>query len=329
MEIGSVTQACHQALHQLFCVYAKWLFVIFSAAYLVSGFYKVERDAVGVLTRFGRVVNPGVTPGLHYKLPWPVDQAAVVSVKEVKTLVIRDFGSGYRVNEGGVSYQFYKNTGLEPYCITGDNNIIAVTLVIQYTIDDPVKYLFGVKRPESLVERVAAHRIVRHIAQLRIDEVLTIGKKQLEFDLHNSIAADLDRYHTGIRVSFLEIKEIQPPGKVQDAFDRVINAEVEKKKALNEAQGYENRIVPEARSAADRIIQEARAFKREKILAAEGETARFLSRLEGYRQNPAAHQEKLCREFIRDIYPKLGQIRVIDAGEGQAPVVVPLNQGAR
>jgi membrane protease subunit HflK len=136
--------------------------------------------------------------------------------------------------------------------------------------------------------------------------------------------AALERYETGLRVSFLEIKEIKPPKKVQDAFDRVINAEVDKKKVLNQAQGYLNRIVPEARTAADRIIQEASAYKREKILTAEGEAARFLSRLEGFKENPDAHREKIYLEFVRSIYPKMKEIRVVKSRNGTSPVLMPL-----
>jgi membrane protease subunit HflK len=324
MAKGSITLALKRALHQLIWVYSKWLLLLVSVVYLLSGIYKIERDAIGVLTRFGKIADPGVPPGLHYKLPWPIDKIDILPVKQVKTLVIRDFSSEYMINEGGKSHVFFIDTNLEPYCITGDNNIIAITLALKYTIYDPVKYLYRVKHPEYLVERNAAHVIVRNIAHLKIDEILTFGKKQLEFNLQKSLIEDLEKYETGIRLSFLEVKEIKPPINVQDAFDRVINAVVEKKKALNQAQGYYNRIVPEARSEANRIIQEAKAYKQEKILTAEGETSRFLSRLEGYKQNPSAHKTKLYLEFIRSVYPQLKEIRAIDGRTGKDTIFVPI-----
>jgi membrane protease subunit HflK len=319
-----VTKALRGAAHQLFWGYLKWLLLLALGVYALSGIYKIEQDAIGVLTRFGRIVEPRVSPGLHYKLPWPIDRADAVPVKQVKTLVIQDFGSKYAIKEGGTSYSFYKNTNLEPYCITGDNNIVAITLVIKYTIDDPVQYLYGLKQPEAFMERCAAALIVHHLARLHIDEVLTHGKKQLEFNLQQALVEALERHATGLRISFLEIKEIKPPKKVQDAFDRVINAEVDKKKVLNQAQGYLNRIVPEARTAADRIIQEASAYKREKILTAEGEAARFLSRLEGFKENPDAHREKIYLEFIRTIYPQLKEIRVVKSQPGNTPLLIPM-----
>lgn len=317
MAKGSVTQAFHKALHQLLWVYSRWLLLIAIMAYALTGIYKIERDAVGVLSRFGRVIQPNILPGLHYKLPWPIDLVESVPVKQIKTMVIRDFGSSFTLKkEGGISYEFYKETNLEPYCITGDNNIVAITLVIKYTIVDPVKYLFGMNRPEIFIERSAANLIIRQLAHLPIDDVLTHGKKQLEFNLQNLLIEELERYDTGIRVSFLEIKEISPPTKVQDDFDRVINAEVEKKRALHQAQGFLNRIVPEARSEADKYIQEATAYREEKILTAEGEASRFLSRLKGFKKDPKAQQEKIYLEFVKKVYPMLKEIRVVD-GRGE------------
>ncbi|MEE4136927.1 MAG: SPFH domain-containing protein, partial [Desulforhopalus sp.] len=184
-----------RALHHLVWVYSKWLLIVALIAYALSGIYKIERDSVGVLTRFGKVVDASIPPGLHYKLPWPVDRVQPVVIREVKTLIINDFGSRFRLKEGGAAYSFYNYTDLEPYCLTGDNNIVAITLVIKYTIDDAVKYLYAMKNPEYYIERSVAELIVHRLAALQIDEVLTRGKKQLEFDLQNALIADLEEFN--------------------------------------------------------------------------------------------------------------------------------------
>ena len=313
MAKGTISHSISQAARQLIRSYAKWLVLVAFFAYALSGIFKIDRDSIGVLTRFGKVAEANVLPGLHYKFPWPIDQIQTVPVKQVKTLVIADFGSTFRMKEGGMSYSFYSDTNLEPYCITGDNNIVAIIFVIKYTIDDPVKYLFSLKQPEFFIERSAANLIVHQMAHLNIDEVLTSGKKLLEFNLQKLLLEELDKRDSGVRVSFLEIKEISPPQKVQEDFDRVINAEVEKKQMTNEAQGYSNRIVPEARSEADSIVQDAEAYKMEKILNAEGEASRFLSMLKGFKDNPDAQREKIYTDFVKSVYPKLKEIRVVNS----------------
>lgn len=324
MRSGTITNAMRGALHQVIWSYSKWLLILGLAAYTLSGIYKIPGDAIGVLIRFGKVVEPRVSPGLHYKLPWPVDRVETLQIKQVKTITIKDFGSDFMKAEGGVSYSFYKETNLQPYCITGDNNIVAITLVLKYTLDNPIDYLYGMKRPESFMKRCTASLIVNHLAKLQIDEVLTIGKKQLEFDLQRMLIEQLDQYKTGIRLSFLEIKEIAPPTQVQQYFDKVINAGMEKQKMLNEAQGYFNRIVPNSRSEANRMLQDARAYKREKVLAAEGEADNFLSRYHAYAENPAAHREKLYLEFIKNLYPKLGKVRIVENQSTSNMSILPI-----
>ncbi len=309
---GSISQAIIQAAHQLVWGYSKWLLLFALTGYCLSGIYQIKGDAVGVLTRFGQVVEPKVLPGLHYKLPWPVDKVAVVPIREVKTLVISDFSSGFEQNDTGASSVFYRKTNLVPYCITGDNNIVAITLVIKYTIDDPVQYIYGMNDPDYFMERSTAELIVHRLASLEIDEILTFGKKQLEFDLQKELIQRLEEFDTGILLTFLEIREITPPEKVQQYFDKVINVEVEKRKVLNQAQGKYNRAIPAARSDANAMVQKAQSYKNEKILAAEGEASRFLSLYQAYQKTPQANLDKIYLEFIQNLYPNLKEIRVVE-----------------
>ena len=126
----------------LLFVYVKWILLLLFIIYLFSGFYKIERSEVGVITRFGKIINKRVMPGLHYKLPFPIDKLYKVPIKQVETIEINDFGTNYW-NEEGRAANFFRLTGLDPYCITGDNNIIAISILIKYTISEPEKYLFG------------------------------------------------------------------------------------------------------------------------------------------------------------------------------------------
>jgi membrane protease subunit HflK len=316
MADGELSKLLGSALKQLVSVYMLWVLLALLAVYMLSGIYKIERDSVGVLLRFGAVADPLVEPGLHYKLPWPIDEIRVLAVKQVKTMTIDDFGPNYQASDAGEAYRFFQATNLPPYCITGDNNIVSVTMIVKFTISDPVKYLYRMKASEHFMRRSAAVVIVRHLAQTKVEEVLTFGKKQLEFDVRSALIKELDRFESGIAVSFLEIKEINPPGDVQDAFDRVVQAKVQHRKTVNQAQGYYNRIVPQARTEADKFIQQASAQKKEKILRAEGEAARFISRLEGYRKDVAVNKIKIYLDFIEELYPKIKEVRVVD-GAGQ------------
>ena len=318
MKQGGINRAAKNAFNQLVFVYLKWLMVVLVTAYFFSGIYKIDKDSVGVVTRFGALLHAAVPPGLHYKFPWPVDAVQHVPVKQVKTLHLSDFitEKGKPIADSrGNAFKF--KTEIDPYCITGDNNIVAVNMMLKYTVGDPVKYLLKNKQSEYFIERVAAAIIVRQLARRRIDEILTFGKKQIELELLQALRAEIEPLDTGINISFLEMERMAPPEKVEADFNQVINAKVNKNQALNEAQGYYNRVVPEARTYADELLQSARATKRERVLKAEGQASRFLSRLDAHRRNPAASRRKLYLNFIRTLYPNLKEIRVVDgAGPG-------------
>jgi membrane protease subunit HflK len=307
-----ITQAIRKALHQMVFIYLKRLLLVLLGAYLLSGVYKIDNDAVGVVTRFGTLLQPAVPPGLHYKLPWPVDAVRQVAVKQVKTLRLSDF---YRQEAKPVSESrgnaFFFETEIDPYCITGDNNIVSVNLLIKYTVEDPVKYLFANKKSDNLMERTAASVVLHNLAGRRIDDILTSGKKQIESEMLSTLRSRLEALHTGISITFLELEQIRPPHAVESAFHQVINAKVNKKQMYNEAQGYYNRLVPKARSSADKIVQDAMAYKHERVSKAQGEASRFRSRLEGYRQDPVTVRRNIFLTFVRSIYPKLKEIRVV------------------
>jgi membrane protease subunit HflK len=325
MNRGGVSRAVNHALKQLIFIYLKWLMLVLVIAYLFSGIYKIDKDSVGVVTRLGAILHPAVPPGLHYKLPWPLDEVFCIPVKQVKTLHLSDFirEKDKPITESrGNTFAF--ETEIDPYCITGDNNIVAVNMMLKYTVGDPVKYLMKHKQSEYFIERTAAAIIVRQLARRRIDEILTFGKKQIELELLQVLKTQIEPLDTGINISFLEIERMSPPENVEAAFNQVTNAKVKKNQVLNEAQGYYNRVVPEARTYADELLQSARAAKRERILKAEGQVSQFLARLEGYRQNPVASRRKLYLDFIRTLYPNLKEIRVVDGKSSNVPLPMPV-----
>jgi membrane protease subunit HflK len=299
-----------------------WLLLLAIVGYLCSGLYYVDQNQIAVLTRFERIIDGNVMPGLHYALPWPVDRKTKIPVKQVETLVIDDFAGEYE--EQSPPARFEQLTGLKPYCITGDNNIVTVTLLIKYTVINPVEYLYGVKDGELMMNYLAASIIIHNLAALGVDEVLTFGKKKIENDVKIQLQQQLDSLNSGIGVSFVEIKEINPPKTVQQDFDDVVNAQVDKRKVINVAQSYANEVISYARSKANLIVAEAESYGNEKVLAAQGDASRFLSRLQEYKKAPAINKTKYYLDFIQEIYPHLDEIRVIDPDK-QGGLVIDLS----
>jgi len=317
MEKKSLKLFILNAVRQLFGLYTNCVLIVVLTLYFGSGIYKIENNEIGVLTRFGKVIDKNVPPGLHFAFPAPVDKVYKVAVKRMETLEINDFSINYWNNKGR-GQDFYTATNLDPYCITGDNNIVAISLLIKYNVTEPAKYLFNLKDCKQFIHNTVVSILIRKLASFKVDDALTIGKEKLGFDIKRDLQQELNKIKSGITLSFVEIKAIAPPMDVQPFFDKVINAKVEKGKVLDKAIGYKNKKLPETRSKANQVIRKAESYKNERILKAEGETSRFRSRLTEYKKVHDINKTKIYLDFIADLYPELGEIRVIDGSKNSS-----------
>jgi len=306
------------SLKRVFTFYLKWIaaavFVMLLVYYVSLGFFRVERHEIAIVQRFGQIVDGNVMPGLHYTMPPPFDVVNKVVVKGEKTLEIDNFAAEFKVDSKGDVFQSAVN--LKPSCITGDNNIVTISIMIKYTIVNPINYLIKLKNPEQIMNSSAARATIHTLSKIGVGEILTHGKKKIESELKKSLQDELDIFESGIGVSFIEIREIKPPAKIQRFFDDVINAKVEKKKMINEADSYRNELVPKARSSADKMVQEARSYRNEKRFVAEGDSSRFLSRYMEYKKAKSVVRTKMYLEYINEMYPKLKEVRVV-GGRGK------------
>jgi modulator of FtsH protease HflK len=294
-----------------FASYSKLVVVALFLTYLASGMYYIDRNELGVETNFGAIADPSVQPGLHYKLPWPVGYVYKVNVKQMETLAVVDFATKWEKGDLRPG-DYYQATRLIPYCITGDNNIVNVDLLIKYTVSNPVWFLFNVRDHELLMNNLAAKVVVHSLSTTGVDEILTFGKKRLEFDVKHILQQELDSFESGISITFIEIRSIKPPASIQSDFDDVINAEVDKKNSVNNAQAYRNKMIPESRSRASQLVNRARSYKRQTVLNAEGQTARFTSQLAEYKKSKRANAGQIYFDTLSTIGENVKRIQIVD-----------------
>lgn len=284
------------------------------AIYLLSGFYKISESESGVVQRFGKVIDGKVEPGGHYKLPWPIDTITKVPVKTTHTIEIKDFALGVsndRANE------FKKATGLSSYCITGDNNIVFIDFLIRYYIVDPVKYLFNIKNNEDYLKHVACSAAINSLAGKTVDDILTVGKKSVEVYLKKEIQIDLENLNSGLGISAIEIKEVSPHKGVRIFFERVINAQIQRREQINNAESYKNEKLPKAKGMVIQIEEEALGYKYEVVSRAQGEVDRFKKQLNEYSKAKKITKQRLYLDFIQNKFPELKKVILVDSSEGK------------
>jgi len=290
--------------------FAFYILIVLIVLYLASGIYSIGQTQAGVQQRFGTIINPNVKPGIHYALPWPIDKVDRVSVKIVHRILIDDFFSS--IGQGTTPYAFQEMTGLTPCCISGDNNIVNIICAIQFTVSDPVNYLFRIKANERLFRDVICNSIIKCLAALGVDEILTYGKRMIENTLKMEAQKKLDSLNCGLMISFVELRDVRPPATVQGAFDDVINAKIDKRKIVSQAQSRRNELLPQANATATRMTEKAKTYKLQKISAAHGESQRFVKQLEAYRKMKEVTKKQLYFEFVKQIFPEIEKVYIVD-----------------
>jgi membrane protease subunit HflK len=277
--------------------------------YVLSGFYKITESELGVIQRFGKIIDGKVEPGGHYRLPWPIDTITKVPVKATHTIEIKDFSLRGAVDEEN---DFRKATGLSSYCITGDNNIVFIDYIIRYNIVDPVKYLFNIKSNEDYLKQIACSAAINSLAVKPVDDILTVGKKSVEIYLRKEIQKNLDDLKSGLGISAIEIKEVSPHKGVRTYFERVINAQIQRRELINNAESYRNENLPKTKGMAMQIIEEAKAYKTEVVSRAKGEVDRFKKQLNEYSRAKEITKQRMYLDFIQEKFPALEKIILVD-----------------
>ncbi len=241
--------------------------------YVLSGVYLVGPEEEGVVRRFGRRIAVGVQPGLHYRLPWPIEAVTKIQVRSVRAL---------------------SPPAVE--LLTGDENLISLRVTAQYIVKDVAGYLFNVGPPEGLIA-ANLEAVVRQTVGVRgIDDLLTTGRADVEREARALLQAGLDRHGVGVDVLTVRLVSVAPPKEVADAFLDVASAREDRATYINEAAAYTNEIVPKARGEAAKTLREGEAYRIEKVNASRGEATRFREKLREYSRARVVTETRLYLE---------------------------------
>jgi len=272
-----------------------------------SSYYTVPSDSVAVVQRFGKHLKE-VPPGLHFKLPLGVDKATIVPVKRQ---LKQEFG--FTTPGATDSNQGARNGGRETQMVTGDLNAALVEWVVQYRISDPVKFLFEVRKPSETLRYVSESVMREVVGDRTVDEVITIGRQEIEVDALVKMQELSSKYVMGISIDQVQLKNINPPMPVQESFNEVNQAQQSKEKLINEARREYNKIIPLAEGEKDQRIREADGYRLKRINEAEGDAARFNSLFTEYQKAPAVTRRRIYIETMQDVMPSIQSKVLVDA----------------
>ncbi len=301
---------------------ALWLVILaVIAAIGLGGLYRVGQGEQALVITFGEVTNTN-GPGLYWRMP------GVQQVISRSVTAIHNVEYGYRTSIAGTSKTAAQYTDVvsESVMLTNDNSIVQLEAIYQYTIRDVKEYLFDVEDPRGTMHLAFEAILRRNIQNRSLDDAL-LNKDDIEREVLPDFQALIDSYEMGIKVVGVHIQNITVPQEVTANYEDVNNAKNEKTRRLDEAQAYEFKVLPLAKSQAYQLTQQAQACQAKVVAEAEAEVALFTAVLEKYQAQPEVSRTRMLIETMERILGGAGKIVVVDEGS-QVLQMLDLNQGA-
>ncbi len=282
-----------------------------------TSYYTVPSDSVAVVQRFGKYLED-VPAGLHFKLPLGIDQATIVPVKRQ---LKQEFG--FATPGASDPYQSPRPQDVkrETEMVTGDLNAALVEWVVQYRITNPARFLFEVREPSETLRYVSESIMREVVGDRTVDEVITIGRQEIETKSLVKMQALASKYTMGISIDQVQLKNINPPRPVQELFNEVNQAQQEKEKLINEARRDYNKVIPLAEGEKDQRIREADGYRIKRVNEAEGDVARFSALLAEYIKAPEVTRRRIYIETLQDVLPGIRSKIILDE---QTRSILPL-----
>lgn len=271
-----------------------WIGIIIAVAVLglvaATSWYTVDESEQAVLITFGEAEEGTTEPGLHFKLPWPIQSVETLS-KETFSL---NFGYDQEQQQQADVVRM----------ITGDENILQADLVVQWKIIEPSKYLFNSENPQQVLYNATSASLRGIIGSSTIDEALTDGKAEIENEVLELLISLIEDYDVGIAIQDVKLQEVDLPNEnVRAAFMKVTDARETMNTKKNEAEKYRNEIYEEAQGEKDAIISRAEGDKIERIETARGNVAAFNALYDAYQDSPEVTRQRLVLETLDQVLP--------------------------
>jgi Cu+-exporting ATPase len=296
--------------------------MLWTAAALVvlNGFYVIPPEEIGIVQRFGRKLQPYSAPGLHYKLPWPVDTLTRIPPHRVRVVEIGFRSDAASLSTEPAAYEWnvqhrsgrFQRKPEESLMLTGDQNMIELNATVHYDLAHPDEFVFGQLDGETTVRAAAESALQAVVTNAALDDVLTGGRLAVERRVKEALQGRLDRYRSGVRVLGVRLEDVHPSLEVVDAFRDVSGAFEEKSRMVNEAEGYRNEQVALARGNGRASLDKARGYSLDRIGRAQGDADRFSQREAAFRSAPGPTETRLYWETIEQVLPGKKKL-IVDA----------------
>ncbi|MCG6299288.1 FtsH protease activity modulator HflK [Vibrio vulnificus] len=265
--------------------------VIAVLVWVFAGFYTIGEAERGVVLRLGKY-DRIVDPGLNWR-PRFIDEVTPVNVQAIRSL--RSSGT----------------------MLTKDENVVTVSMDVQYRVADPYKYLFRVTNADDSLRQATDSALRAVIGDSLMDSILTSGRQQIRQSTQQTLNQIIDSYDMGLVIVDVNFQSARPPEQVKDAFDDAIAAREDEERFIREAEAYKNEILPKATGRAERLKKEAQGYSERTINEALGQVAQFEKLLPEYQAAPKVTRDRLYLDTMEEVYSSTSKVLIDSESSGK------------
>ena len=246
-----------------------WLAAVF-AVWLSTGLYTIPANEKGVVRRFGRVVAPLRSSGLHVDLPWPLVRIDRVNFNEVRTLSLGEI-------EADPNFLIPTTAARPATFLTGDKNLLLLKINVQYRVSEEHvnDWLFGSISPVERLQLLVETTTTDLVSRCGVDFVHTQGLAELNNRLLQDVRRKAAELQFGCEVEQVSVDRAEPPARAKAEFLDVSNARADMARTIHEARSYAEQKLAESQADARKITDDAEQLRHARTSAAAGSADRF------------------------------------------------------
>jgi len=286
------SQALSEALRSSFSI-VKILMVILVLVFLASGVFQVGPQERAILLHLGKPVGEGPKalygPGLHFALPYPIDESVKVSITGLQktTSTVGWYATTPEMELAGTEPPAggSLNPGVDGYALTADGNIVHTRATLSYRIEDPVRYVFNFVNASNAVQNALNNALISTASRFRVDDILTRDIAGFRDAVRRRVTQLVERQGLGVVIEQCDVQS-RPPLSLKEQFANVLKAEIGRNKLLNEARSHENQVLSKATADSKSRINLAESDRARLVSEVSSRAAQFEELLPKYHENP-------------------------------------------
>ena len=280
-DIKTQSKAIYQGMKHVSAVNYTVLATLFVALLISLTTFKVGPGQQGMILRFGQVVEANLPPGLYHHYPWPIDATRIIDTSLIRSSYIAESTETY---------------------LTSDENVVSITSVIQYRVNNAYDYAFISEQNTQLLKDMARRILVTELISRPINEIFTTKRLAVEKSYKNHLAKEIAALNQGFELVDARLIHVHSPEEVHYAFRDVSSALEDRQRLMFEADGKAIEAVTNAEGEYAKSIAISTGDAKAAIEVAKGRAESFLPQSQAYHQSPEITRFRLKMEAIEDSF---------------------------